>query len=71
MQPTEKIAQTVSELHALMLLSQTDKDAAAFEIVRVQVALDDFAAELPELTRHQIGEAARRGVQRVVPVAYA
>lgn len=70
MQPTERIAEVVSEMHALIQFMDSSDDAR-MEAMKCELTLDFMNDELSSLTRSQITDAARRGVQRVAKLAYA
>ena len=70
MQPTEKISEVISEMHALIQFMDGSEDAR-MEAMKCELTLDFMSDELSSLTRYEITEATRRGVQRVTKLAYA
>ena len=70
MQPSEKISQIISEMHALIQFSENSEDAR-LEAMKCELSVDFMSEEFGSLTKDQITDAARRGVQRVVPLAQA
>lgn len=70
MQPTEMIAEIVSEMHALIQFSDGSEDAR-LEAMKCELKIDFMSDEFGTLTKDEITTAARRGVQRVTRVAQA
>lgn len=70
MQPTERIAEIISEMHALIQFAEGSEDAR-LEAMKCELKIDFMSEEFCDLTKDEITTAARRGVQRVLPVAQA
>lgn len=71
MQPSEKIAQIISEMHALIQFCDVGSEDANLEAMKCEIKIEELSSEASMLTSDQIKDAARRGVQRVTHIAQA
>lgn len=70
MQISEVVSEIVSEMHALIQFTG-DREDAKLEAMKCELELGSLYGELGALSEAELLDAARRGVQRVLPLAQA